>query len=616
MSQKSGLKITPAPSSAVWFLVLGVSAITLFLKTDFYDPFNSPKFILLILVASWLLGHLISSYRFKPIHLKSEEGLTLLVILGFVISMSISTLFTTPLITGIIGDTQRRNGFLAYLSLSIILLFASRVFNSSNVLRVYKVGICTGLILSAYGLMQITGNDFIVWNNPYNSMIATLGNPNFASALLAVLLLLGIYGLAVKSLHIIYKVLSLVFIVIALTAIIQSNSRQGLLVIFFSVVFYLSSIAFLRDKILGAIISSLSLLGAILALLGMLQKGPLASLLYKDSVTVRGYYWSAGIEMMKNSPLFGVGVDRYGAHFKEFRDVGYPLKYGFDITSSNAHNTFIQLFATSGLFVGLLYLFLIALVFIMGMKTFIQDKSEDRLIILGLLSAWLGFQAQSLISIDNIGVSVWGWLLGGVILGLSNKRKIAESFRNKELVEKKKIVQFNLLQPTISILVLIPTVVLSSLLYRSETNLKLVQNFSVPSAPQNKQFVMSQADLILNNPIADPYYQFVASLHLYDMGELDKSYENLLKLLSGDVGNVYFLKSLAFFEESRGNYRAAIDARNQLAKGDPWNAENYLQLLILYKEIGDLENSIVMKNKILSFAPTTDVAKEASEILG
>ena len=127
---------------------------------------------------------------------------------------------------------------------------------------------------------------------------------------------------------------------------------------------------------------------------------------------------------------------------------------------------------------------------------------------------------------------------------------------------------------------------------------------------------MSQADLILNNPIADPYYQFVASLHLYDMGELDKSYENLLKLLSGDVGNVYFLKSLAFFEESRGNYRAAIDARNQLAKGDPWNAENYLQLLILYKEIGDLENSIVMKNKILSFAPTTDIAKKASEILG
>jgi hypothetical protein len=57
-----------------------------------------------------------------------------------------------------------------------------------------KMAILTGGILSIYGLMQINGNDFVAWNNPYNSMIATLGNPNFASSLLALIALISFFS--------------------------------------------------------------------------------------------------------------------------------------------------------------------------------------------------------------------------------------------------------------------------------------------------------------------------------------------------------------------------------------------------------------------------------------
>jgi O-antigen ligase len=169
---------------------------------------------------------------------------------------------------------------------------------------------------------------------------------------------------------------------------------------------------------MGVLVTFILTTSAVFALLGMLQKGPLTSLLYKDSVSVRGYYWRAGIEMFKDSPLTGIGVDRYGTYFKEFREVGYPLKYGYEITSSNAHNTFIQLFATAGVFVGIFYLMLMALIFYSGVSLIKQINLEDKKIVLGLLSTWIGFQAQSLISIDNIGISIWGWLLGGSILAL------------------------------------------------------------------------------------------------------------------------------------------------------------------------------------------------------
>ena len=358
MSSKNKQNLIDKSSNSVWFLIWGVGAVTLFLKTDFYDPFNSAKLILLLLIDGWLFGHLINSYKKNPINKKSQEFIPTIIILSFVFFLLVSTVLTEVFVVGLLGDTQRRNGFLAYLGLCIILLYAARTIRFFNVIRIYKVAILIGLLLSCYGLMQINGKDFVKWNNPYNAMISTLGNPNFASATLAILSLLALYGIFLRNLSVMYKLLGVIFIVISLIDIVSSGSRQGLFVIFFSLLVYVSMYSYYKNKKIGFFVIFVSVFSGALAVAGILQKGPLTSLLYKDSVSVRGYYWRAGIEMFKSEPFTGVGVDRYGAYFKEFREVGYPLKYGFEINSSNAHNTFIQLFATAGIFVGTIYLIL------------------------------------------------------------------------------------------------------------------------------------------------------------------------------------------------------------------------------------------------------------------
>jgi len=618
MSKNNKQKLVNKSSNSVWFLLWGVAAVTVFLKTDFYDPFNSAKLILLLLVDGWIFGHLINSYRETPIKFNSTESFTTIIVACFILLLLVSTLLTDVFMVGLLGDTQRRNGFLAYFGLSIIFLYASRSINFLNVLRVYKIGISTGLILSTYGLIQISGNDFIKWNNPYNAMISTLGNPNFASALLAVLSLLALYGVFLKSLPIIYKLLSLIFIISALICIIISGSRQGLLVIFFSLLFYSSIYFYLKNKQIGFFVICVGAFSAILALLGMLQKGPLVSLLYKDSVSVRGYYWRAGIEMFKNKPFTGVGVDRYGAYFKEFREVGYPLKYGYEITSSNAHNTFIQLFATAGILVGIVYLLLIGYVLFSAINLLKRSNSEDQKITLGLLSAWVGFQAQSLISIDNIGISIWGWLLGGAILGLSREHKgnLEQSVINQVTPKISNRVKINLFQPAISVLVLVPIIIFSSLFYKSESNLFYLKIITVPTSPQNKQPVLEYANKVVDNPFSDPFYKFRAAFLLLDMGFTDESYKVILKLHTYDSKNLDYLQGLAYFEEIRKNIPNATSVRNKIVERDPWNADNYLQLLKLYMVNNDLTNATAMKNKILSFAPNSQAAKSALEILG
>ena len=618
MSGKNRQNLVDKSSNSVWFLIWGVAAVTLFLKTDFYDPFNSAKLILLLLLSGWIFGHLVNSYKKNPINRKSQEFISTIIILSFIFFLLVSTIFTEVFIVGLLGDTQRRNGFLAYLGLSIIFLYSARTIRFFNVLRIYKVAILIGLVLSCYGLMQINGKDFIKWSNPYNAMISTLGNPNFASATLAILSLLALYGIFLKDLPVIYKLIGVVFIIISLIDIVSSDSRQGLLVIFFSLLVYVSIYLYYKSRKIGFLVMFVSAFSGALAVAGMLQKGPLTSLLYKDSVSVRGYYWRAGIEMFKSDPLTGVGVDRYGAYFKEFREVGYPLKYGYEITSSNAHNTFIQLFATAGIFVGMLYLILIGFVLFFGIKLLRKSNREEQKITLGLFSAWIGFQAQSLISIDNIGISVWGWLLGGAIIGLSNR--INENLKESEIqqvrVNNANNVQINLFQPTISALVLVPVIVFSSFFYKSESNLFFLAGITVPSSSQNREPVRDYANKVINNPLSDPFYKYRAAYFLLDMGYTSEAYSTVLSSHEDDPINPDYLRGLASFEESKQNIQNAISVRNKISSTDPWNADNYLKLLMLYKQNGDLVNANAMKDKILSFASNTDMAKAASEALG
>jgi len=612
--QNKNTKVIDKSSNSVWFLLFGVAAVTLFFKTDFYDPFNSSKLILLLLISGWLFGHLIYSYRIRPLDLRSFEFKVTILLIGFIVALLVATFQTDEFLVGLIGDTQRRNGFLAYLGLSVIFLSAMRSINFSNILRLYKIGILSGVILSAYGIMQISGIDFVAWDNPYNAMISTLGNPNFASATLAILLLVSLFGLVLNELKILFKLIGLLVIVLSLIAIILSNSRQGLLVIFFSMLLYISIYSNFINKKLGYFVTALAIFGCLLATFGMLQKGPLTSLLYKDSVSVRGYYWRAGIEMFKASPLTGVGVDRYGAYFRQFREVGYPLRYGYEITSSNAHNTFIQLFATAGLFVGIFYLLIILFVLVSGIKLLRICDRKDQKLVLGLISAWIGFQAQSLISIDNIGISVWGWLLGGSIVGLSSSFKVETN--QGGISSRKEVVKINVFQPTVSILVLLPIVFFCTSLYRDEQHMFFLKAYANPAYANNKPIIESLFKKISDDPYCDPFYKYRASFYAYDMGLINDAYNSVSKSLASDPINPEFLNGMVFLERSRNNAAKEILLRIRIAATDPWNAPNYLELLKLYKASGDLVNAETMKAKILSFASGTDIAKTAGQILG
>ena len=341
----------------------------------------------------------------------------------------------------------------------------------------------------------------------------------------------------------------------------------------------------------------------------MLQIGPLQELLYKRSVSVRGYYWRAGIEMFQQNPLMGVGMDRYGAYFNEYREVGYPLAYGFDITSSNAHNTFIQFFATGGFFLGITYLVLNGFILWRGITGVRKFTGNNRVLITGLLSAWVAFHSQSLISIDNIGVSIWGWVLGGSIIGLSTSNRESSAEDQKQFHRKKNDINLKRVFTSSSFTVLI--LILVSLLYRGEVNtFKASVRFDAQNQVSRESFRQLQIDAI-NTPLNDPNNSLNRAIALVQSGFVDEGIEAAIKIHERDPRNLAALEALALLTGDLNKKSEALTYRLKIAELDPWDAVNYLAIGKIYKEQGNLVESAAMLSKILSFASADPIAARA-----
>ena len=606
MNKINKTKIKGTESSSIWFLLISILLLNLYFNTQYADPFNTAKLILLLITSGWLIGHVFNSIRKREIEFKSSTGAAALISIFFIAFMFVSSVFTDEKVIGFTGDQQRRLGWLTYFGFVVFFIFSAIKVKKIHETKILKLGIINQLILGVYAMFQISGRDFVAWDNPYNSIITTVGNPNFASSTLAVLSCLSLLSLLNKNISQAFKMLAIVSLILGLIAIILSNSRQGIVSLISGLLFFAAGYYYFNSNRFKYVVPSISLIAVIVGIFGMLQKGPLSDLLYKPSVTLRGYYWDAGINMFTSKPFTGIGVDSCERYFFALRSVEYPLKYGFQISSSNAHNVFIQLFATSGIVVGALYLLLMSLIFFTGLRLVKNSERSERIFALGLLSAWLAFQSQALISIDNIGLTIWGWFLGGTIIGISNK-----SVRSEGQQAHSKVVQIQLFQPIVSSLFLVPLIIISILLHRSETGTLNLQKVSV-SGPMDETVVESLVDKVYKNPISLPQYKLYSNSILFTvnqnlaknrLSELENKYKRLI--------NVHYAK----IEQNPGDLNIEFTYRKKISHLDPFNTKNYLRLI----EICILEDNFeAMQDnykKLLSIAPFSEDSETAKELI-
>ena len=398
------------------WIAYGTAFVTLLVTSTInMDPVNVSKLIATSGVGLGLLA--IALIQGRKILYKDSLAPTIAIIF-FVLWAFVSIFFSdAPATQNIYGVQGRNTGFIAYLALSGVAIGAL-LLRRANSFRILVYALLFAWTCNViYGLFVLSGNDFIGWNNVYNTILGTFGNPDFVSAFLGIGLVAGLaYSLdAARNWY-----FRLAYFLLALTALYQVHSSkaiQGIAVSVFGITvvgFYFVR-AHTKGKILGILYSAGATVAGAFAVAGALQIGPLTNYVYKRSVSLRGHYWHAGLQMAQDHPIFGVGIDTYGDWFRRSRSAASMVDPGPGTVTNSAHNVPIDILSGGGYPIIAAYIAILTFVFIAIVKVTKRKRTFDGVFV-ALASAWFCYQVQSIISINQIGLAIWGWVLSGAVI--------------------------------------------------------------------------------------------------------------------------------------------------------------------------------------------------------
>ena len=412
------------------YVLVAVTGVSLLVA-----PFNSldavslPKLCLLIALAFVAAGLVLS---------KSS----LLMDKGFRVPLIVSCAFILQLILVFIvdnndfalkfyGSPYRNTGFIAYLSLTFVLV-ASMASSGRLLIKRYAWALVSvGIVLALYGVAQFYGHDFYQFNNSYASNVfGSFGNSNFHSAFMGITGAIAL-TLAVFSSFKVYLKAALVALTTLSIFNVSVSSQQGYLNLIAGFVAAAVVVLFQKKKaIFGWFALGILSIGILLVLLGILDRGPLAEVIYKSSLQARSYYWRGALNIMIHNPVFGIGMDGFGDWYRR----SWP---GVSGRTDTAHNIPLDIGSNGGIPLLVLYLIIVGLALYAVIKV-IQRKKEFDVYFAAIVAAWVAYQAQSLISINQLGLGVWGWSLTGLLIGYEINTRDSLQLTNQKDVRKGK----------------------------------------------------------------------------------------------------------------------------------------------------------------------------------
>ncbi len=322
-----------------------------------------------------------------------------------------------PLQQNLYGSYGRNTGLVAYLVLSMVAIGTLLFRNKQSFSKIIWGLQFAGLVNVVYCAWVILFGDFLSWSNPYGNILGLFGNPNFISAFLGIFITTLMAYAASKSVGWKYRISAFLFGSIAFYEILDSNSIQGIVVTAggIAVVGFFAVRSYLKNSLFTVAYLLFTASLGVLSIFGALQKGPM-SFVYKTSVSLRGEYWRAGLKMGTENPLNGVGMDSYGDWYRRARSVSAATVLPGPKTITNAsHNVVIDFFAFGGWPLLLSYLAMLALAAMAIVRVVIRSRQYEPVFV-AMATAWICYEVQSLISINQIGLAIWGWILTGALI--------------------------------------------------------------------------------------------------------------------------------------------------------------------------------------------------------
>jgi O-antigen ligase len=579
--------------------------------TSLFDPFSAAKTFLIACGAFGLFGYAaIHMFKSRTELFKGTKKIFFIAGLIFLLLFFIRAIASADRNLAFYGVVGRNSGFITY-SAYVVTFILALAYIRTSVFEVLINGVLvSGVIAGFYSLLEQFGLEPWKMNQVYEGTSSLFGNPNFSGAFLSLSFVAAVWSLMYSSKKSSKRyMLPLLTLVLSGFGVYTAQALQGYISIALGSIVILLFWAFTKSKTLGIATLSVFSVSGLVAILGTLQVGPLTSLLYKGSVSERGDMWRTAFAMIKENPVFGVGIERYGIAFRQYRDLDHVLRTGSDSFSDNAHNVLLHLTSTGGLILGGAYAALTLGVAVVGIRAAMRSSGAKRAALVGSLALWIPIQAQNAISVDTPGVFIWNWIFAGAIVALAFESDLIPVAKQKP----QKPFELHPLTPAVALLCGLLALGVSIKPIMAQHSFRFAFNLGVDLA--NAETVKAKVDLLMKAEGKDPgnatWPRYSANSLFIDKAwkESIAAGERAVAIDSQDWVSWWFIASA--YEES-GNRVAAIPARLKTVELDPLNTSVLLELAQNYRASGDEINFEKTKSAILRINPASPDAQAVS----
>ena len=406
-----------------------------------------------------------------------------------------------------------------------------------------------GIPLGIYAWTQYTQFDLIrilfPWFNESRRIDATFGNSNLFAVYVSMVLISSIGVILSQEVNKKFRTISFLGLLIYLP-LLPRIDFQGKVLSSLGMILLFSLWAISKQakvfRLTGSCGLATIIIGSVLFLAALFEKGPLVNYLsdYLPSFRDRVFFWQAAIRIIQDFTFFGVGLDEMNYWYRRYRladSVGYrgPVGEGAD----NVHNLFLQLGATTGIFVLTIFIVLVGYILYKGVN--VVKNKHNSVSIITLFVLWTIFILQSIISFDNLSIMVIGFVVSGILLS-SSKSNYKINLPEKNSNKSKDFLFFNGLKYIRIFIVGISIIQIAFLI-----------TYLINDLAMHQRMRASEQVLL--------YGQVNASLKIADQTSKDFPEE------------IQSWNTIARIFEAFGQYESAVFARQKLVELDPLNPE-------------------------------------------
>lgn len=350
-----------------------------------------------------------------------------LALLSYFILLVISLFFAEDIQLALSGSPFRVEGF-GTIAVYMLLFLAARSISHLDE-KLLKAILFTATLVAFYGIIQHYGirlfpRDYLrtTWSKPFS----TMGNPNFLGSYLVLTLPIAM-DLFIKY-KVNYAAVSFAILFFCLLATMTRGAWIGGAVAIISYLllirFYLPDYHNYKSRIIIVLILIVSLLiwfnlqsdGSFLNRIFSITNG------FKEGEDIdragsgRIFIWKGVINMIKEKPLFGVGIENLAEPFFRINRFEVLKTFGEFWKVDKAHNEYLNIAATTGIPSLLIYLSFITLIIRQG---FLKIKSDP--LLLAIMASVIGYLVQAFFNISVVTVAYIFWIFLGF---LANKNHL------------------------------------------------------------------------------------------------------------------------------------------------------------------------------------------------